>query len=261
MNGIKRGIAGIIGIGIIVGILLFCSGRYGDPLSEVNAKRRAAAYAQKLYPEKSFLVQGVRYMAPFVYIVDVQANESVDTHFSIKVSRWIQVSDQLTEPGVTEHERLVENAWNTGCRMGREAAEQAERILEKELPKYEFCTQYDQGSRKVQIDIGYEPETFETENGYREIPEQYRKFLPLNQRFEPVVLHQVPARLAAVVSWPEDPTEADLKEVLTKMKNVLEENGMPFAYYHITLLHKSETGVKEEIKQIGADNVSAEQIG
>lgn len=261
MKRIKRGIAGIFGIGIIVGILLFCSGGYGDPFSEANARRQATAYAKRLYPEQSFKAQMVYYTAPFVYTVDVQSNESMDTHFSVKVTKWVQITDQLSETSKPEHERLVESAWNTSIRIGREAAEQVEVILERELPEYKFCSQYERGSRKVSVDIGYVPEKFEAQTDYREIPEQYREFLPLDCSFDPTVLQKIPAKLSVVISWPTVPTETALIKTLRKIKRVLEKNEIPISYYHVTLLYETESGRKEDMKRIEADNVSAEQIG
>ncbi|MDO5425556.1 MAG: hypothetical protein Q4F41_17730 [Eubacteriales bacterium] len=244
MKRVKRILAGILGIAIIVGLLLFYDGANGDPLSEAQAKRRAVAYAEKLYPGQTFSAGDALRDGPFVYRVEVRSEESADTHFEVVTRHWTDTSDEVTE-GVAEHERLVESGFNTGFRLGLEAAEQAEQVLKSQTPELTFLNVYGAGEYSVFVELGYP-------DGANFV---------LDQTFSTEILERVPAKFSAQVSWEGTPTEEDLKEVLKKIKTALEEQGMPMAFYDVILVPEGETEYEERLETIVESGIiAAEEI-
>ncbi|MDO5541104.1 MAG: hypothetical protein Q4F83_13740 [Eubacteriales bacterium] len=257
MRKMKRMIAGIMGFVIIFGLLAVYDGACGDPVSKAYAKRQAVTYAEKLYPGQTFKVTGVLYDSPFVYRMQVQSEESRDTHFEIVTRYWTDTSDKLSEDALPEHERLVESRWNTCYRLGAEAAGQAELILQNELPELEFIPLYygiDQNT--VEIDLCFSEENVER----YESSMKYSEYLILDQDFDSSILKNVSARCMAAISWRGTPTEEDLQKVLGQIKNIMEANEMPMAYYNVTLT--PENGTYDEVREnmIESGNVASANI-
>lgn len=246
MKKVKRILAGLLGFAIIFGLLAFYDSQNGDPFSEAHAKRRAVAYAQKLYPGQTFTVEQILYDSPFAYRAVVQSQQSRDTCFDIVTRHWTDTSDRLSGDETPMHEWFVESGRNTCNRMGREAAKQAAFVLQRELPNLELLPVFGIDSDKTEIDLCYP--------GDNEELAKYREYLPLDEDFHPSILQHVPARLAAQVLWPGIPTEEDLRTTLKEIKSAMEAYEMPMTCYDVTLVpegYAENDGLRESILESG----------
>ncbi|MBQ2957239.1 MAG: hypothetical protein IJE08_12335 [Clostridia bacterium] len=70
--------------------------------------------------------------------------------------------------------------------------------------------------------------------------EPYGDAIIRDAAFDPAILSSIPARFSAVVQWPGEPTEADAKDLLIRIKSVLEENGLPMSHYSLVLSDGSD---------------------
>ena len=102
--------AGVGGVVIAAGLLLAADGITGDPLSRAWAERRALAYAERAYPDKTFTVQNSYAGSGFSYGVTVGAEESADTRFDVETRFWL-----LTHGN---EDSMVENRHWTLMRQG-----------------------------------------------------------------------------------------------------------------------------------------------
>ena len=226
----KRIAAGVAGGALVLCLLLAADATYGDPLSRAWANARAVQYAEDLYPGQTFLVAESYNGSGFAYGTLVQSEQSPDTRFDVRTSFWLFTTDDGGEDDPSSHEQLVEQRWNTAYRMGTEAAAQVDAILAEQLPQYEFAAHY--GSSEPQrssfVSLGYDPDE-------GAVPGNYAAYLPLDAAFSKDLLQEVPARLMLQCTWPATPTQADVDEVLAQVKQVMEANGYPFAWYNVTL--------------------------
>lgn len=225
----KRIAAGVAGGVLVLGLLLAADAVYGDPLSRAWAESRAVQYAESLYPGQTFTAVESGGGAGFRYYTWVQSDQSPDTRFDVDTSFWFFTTDD-GGGDVPRHEQLVEQRWNTAYRMGTEAAVQVDAILTEELPQYEFAANYgSQESLKSSfVSLGYDPDE-------GAIPGNYAEYLPLDAAFSKDILQNVPACLMLQCTWPTAPTQSDVDEVLTQVKQVMETNGYRFAWYDVTL--------------------------
>lgn len=99
---------------------------------------------------------------------------SYNTHFEVLMRHWTDISDKLSTGGLSEHDRLVESRWNTCCRMGTEAAEEAGAILKTELSEFEFVPLYGKELNIAAIDLCFS-------NEEEELTERSRKYRQLNR--------------------------------------------------------------------------------
>lgn len=121
-----RVLAGGLGIGIILAVLVLFDGLTGDPLSRAWCDQQALRYARAAYPGQDFTVTESNAGQWFQYGAWVQSTQSADTKFDVLTSFWLQTEGREQE--------LVENRHNTLVRQGREGARQIEALLRKELP-------------------------------------------------------------------------------------------------------------------------------
>lgn len=244
MKRMKRILAGALGFALVLGLLVVSLGLSGDPLSEKQAKRRAVAYAESLYPGQSFIAQYVTRDRPFSYRAEVQSKESEDTRFSVTTDFWVRTSD-VDSSGKADHVILVEEKWNTRYRLGCEAAKLAAAVLMVELPEIRLNPIYGVEQEAVFIELC----------GTEEEWSEYEHLLSVDMPFDPALLERMPARLSAVALWEGEPTEEDMKHVMAQIKEALEEHGMPIAYYEIILLPENSDG-----KGLNSGLVRAEEI-
>lgn len=221
----RRIAAAAAACGLMVILLLAADGWAGDPLSRAWADSRAVQYAQSLYPGQTFTVTESSGGSLFRYTTWVQSEQSPDTRFDVDTRFWLFTSDrqQDSEP---RHQSLVEQRWNTAIRMGKEAAVQVDAILTRDLSQYTFAPAFENCS---QVDVGFE-------GGGQMVPANYVADLPLDGEFTQDILQKVPCRLMLQCIWPSAPSQADLQQVLAQVKQVMESNGYPFAWYNITLV-------------------------
>ncbi|PWM62325.1 MAG: hypothetical protein DBX91_02970 [Subdoligranulum variabile] len=233
----KRRLAGAAGILIVLALLLFVDAFTGDPISRAWAEWQAVRRAENLYPGQTFYVERSSGGGSFIYQVDVQSMESRDTHFTVSTRFWLFVSDRAEE--------LVENGWNTCYRMGEEAAEQAAVALAKQAPELELAAVYGAEKRRVELDLAWEPSA---DGGRLPYTGEYAGVFARDAAFDPAILQKVPSRLCVQVLWNGAPDEEDLAEVQRTVKQVMEDNGFPIAWYDITLVPMDGYDSYEELQ-------------
>lgn len=258
MKNIKRVLAGVLGIGIIIGLLALYDGINGDPFSEANAKKQAVKYARELYPGQTFTAKWALYDSPFTYRVNVQSQESPDTHFDVVTRWWLSLSDTLSPDEEPEHQRLVENGWNTCVRLNNEASALASEIFQNQWPELGLLPIYGVDAHTVNIDLS--PSPFLAAEEQDRIMAIYKEKW-FDQSFDTVLLENAPASLEMQVSWNAIPTEDDAAEILCKAKEIMEANGMPMAYYEVILIPSDALGL-DDAKEYMLDSkaIAAEDI-
>ena len=249
MKKIKRILAGILGVLLLLAPIVLLDSMIGEPFSKFNAARRAEAYAESLYPGQDFSVSGVVCNRPFSFRAEVQSQTSEDTRFSVTTKYYLHTSDG-SEDGVRNHELQVESGWNTLFRMSEEAAELAEAMIRLKLPELELIPLYGVDQNRVFVELCYAENIEMTARA-----EPYQELIVLDASFDPALLSKIPARFSAVVQWDGEPTEADAANVLAQIKAVLEENGLPMSHYSLTLTDGSDE------PDISTGVVPAENIG
>ena len=233
MKMIKRVLAGMLGTILVLGLMATALGLSVDPLSRAWAEKRAIAYAQELYPGQEFFVKAVVKDWPFSYRTEVQSRTSEDTHFSVITDFWVRTSS------AGDHVRMVESKWNTKYRLGEEAAERAAAILMVELPQMRFSPIYGTEERIAFVEM-----------------EGKAAGLTLDMSFDASLMKEYEFSLSAVALCEDDPTEAELKETLNRIRAAMEKHGMMFEFYDITLIRSDGEG-----EALNSEMVSAEKMG
>lgn len=245
MKMMKRVLAGILGSVLVLSLLTSVLGLSGDPLSEEQAKRRAVAYAEEIYPGQTFTVRDVTRDRPFSYRAEVQSADSEDTHFSVTTDFWVRTSDEDSH-GNADHVILVEEKWNTRYRLGKTAAKRAAAIFEVELPEIRFNPLYGVDQDTAFVDLCCIEEEWE----------RYKGDLMIDMPFDEALLEKMPACLSAVVLQEEEPTAEELEEVLVRIRTAMEKYGMMFDFYDITLIRADGEG-----EPLSSEMIAAEDIG
>lgn len=240
----KRRLAAVAGV-LLVLLLLLCVDFFtGDPLSRAIAQRQALRWAEAQYPGQEFTVEYTLHGGRFSYDVQVQSQQSEDTLFYVTTDWWIFCHGD----GLDGYENLVESGWNTCLRMGQEAAQQVEDVLLREAPELKLAGTYSANGidRSVAVDLAWTPEGYQGSDGHpRSWP--YREAFPLDAPFDKAMLTTVPARLCLEILWPDVPDGEDLETVLHTLKQVMEQNGLPMAYYDVTLVPETGYETREEM--------------
>lgn len=255
----KRVLAAAGGLLLVVFLLLCVDFFTGDPLSGAIARRQALRWAEARYPGQEFTVEQTLHGGRFSYTVELQSRQSEDTRFYVTTDWWLFCHDD----GLDGYENAVASGWNTCLRMGQEAARQAEAVLLRDAPQLKLAGNYSARSivRSVSVDLAWTPEGYLGSDGHpRSWP--YREALALDAPFDGALLGTVPARLCLEILWPDVPDGADLEEVLHTVKAVMEQSGLPMAYYDVTLVPETGYETQEELAGLVAHAacIPAEEI-
>jgi len=128
---IKKILAGITGIGLIVLLLLFINSLVGNPVSNALAKKAAQQYIGTNYSDLNLKIQKSNYNFKFgSYFVFVQSSTSEDTAFSIYVDSYGNVIRD-------DYEYEVANNFTTFRRLDEELREIANEMIGGKLD-YDF---------------------------------------------------------------------------------------------------------------------------
>lgn len=223
-----RRLALTVALLLILALLLAFDAMNGDPLSQQWAVHRAIQYAEKLYPDETFhWDQSSTGGQFFNYLVQVQSDQSEDTNFPVQTSFWLLTTDEGIQIEPT-HTFYVDHRWNTAYRLGREASQQIAACLAAQAPQLKLSEAY-RGGDPVEIDFAYTRESGMDTAAYADA-------LPLDAPFDKAMLQKVPTRFCTQIIWEGKPTQADMQNTLRTLKQVLEANGLPVAYYDIALV-------------------------
>lgn len=224
---IKRIAAAFFGVLLVLGLIFFWEYMGdGDPLSVWIGQKRAVAYAERRYPGQTFTV--LPDIAPCGRIwqtnIWVQSDTSPDTCFGVTTRWWLFTEGwEMATP-----ESMVEGRQNTKGRLEREAGEYIAALLKEQLPDLSFSWANFRGADSVYVTLCVQPDGSTDTTPY--LP-----YLPLDVPFAPGLLQNVPGLVELWISWPANPTQQDAEAVLREVKSVLEENGLPVAYYTLEL--------------------------
>ncbi len=128
---LKKILAGALGIGLIVLLLLFVSSFVGNPISNALAKKAVQQYIDTNYSDLNLKIQRCNYNFKFSsYCAFVQSNTSMDTAFSIDVDSFGNVLRD-------DYKYEVANNFTTYRRLDKELSEIAKEIIEGKLD-YDF---------------------------------------------------------------------------------------------------------------------------
>ena len=255
----KRIAAGVAGGALVLVLLLAGDAVYGDPLSRAWAAHCAIRYAESLYPGQTFRVAQSGAGSMFGYLTFVQSEQSEDTWFDVQTDFWFWTTDERFAGEPARHEYYVESGMNTYMRLGREASEEVDAVLEQELPQYQFVIRTDESERGSFVAVCYSPDAAEEE----QLAKQFPELVALDTPFSKDILDKVPSCLRVTGTWPTTPTQAGVDTVLAQVKQVMEANGYHFAWYSLTLTDATapdyQTGLDllAESGDVAADDIPA----
>lgn len=225
---IKRIAAAFFGVLLVLALLFFWE--YigdGDPLSAWIGQKRAVAYAEHRYPGQTFAVLDDTVPCGRIWETNiwVQSDTSPDTCFGVTTRWWLFTESwEAASP-----ERMVEGRQNTKGRLEREAGAYIAALLKEQLPDLSFSWFVNQGADTVYTTLCVQPDGSTDTTPY--LP-----CLPLDVPFTPELLQDIPSLVQLWVVWPGNPTQQEAETVLREVKAVLEANGLPVAYYTLTLI-------------------------
>lgn len=103
-------------------VALFAYTVNGDPISGAWAQQRAIRYAEQRFPGQTFTApKGSWYSYYFNYSVEVQSDQSPDTHFTVETRKWLWLDDYGTTDavtnGVTARQRMEQALTDKAQRM------------------------------------------------------------------------------------------------------------------------------------------------
>lgn len=211
----------------------------GDPVSSAWAQRRAIRYAEQRFPGQTFTTpEGSWYSYYFNYSVEVQSDQSPDTHFTVETRKWLWLDDYGTADAVTD---------------GATARQRMEQTLtDKAQRAFDTMSDLRDLDATLQIELCVEPDA-DSSSGYAPHAEHYRDIIYLDAPMDDAILDKVPSCFDLTIFWPTTATEADVQTVLQKVKQLMEQSDLPMTYYDVTLL--GSDGI------VGSGVVAAENIG
>ncbi|NLW16815.1 MAG: hypothetical protein GX033_04075 [Firmicutes bacterium] len=116
--------AALLAFTLIAGLLWFANGLVGNPLSHLLANRAAKRYVAATYPHLDLELEKARYdFKSGGYYVHVKSPTSVDTHFTLRLSPWGELS-------YDDYEHRVADRFNTLERITGEYRKAVETILD-----------------------------------------------------------------------------------------------------------------------------------
>ncbi len=212
---IKKILAGITGIGLIVLLLLFVNAWVGNPVSNLLAKQAAQKYIDANYSDLDLEIQSSNYNFKFdAYLVFVQSALSQDTAFSIYTNSYGKVLRD-------DYEYEVANNFTTYRRLDAEMRKIAEALIggsldyDFEYTSFQF-TKDDHDlmklERDMKLDISHPP-------------------LPL---------------VADIVLYSEDLSYSKVAEVGKALETILKEENIPVSQYSVRILPLANKPAKED---------------
>ncbi|ACL20493.1 hypothetical protein DesLBE_0931 [Desulfitobacterium sp. LBE] len=212
---IKKILAGITGIGLIVLLLLFVNAWVGNPVSNLLAKQAAQKYIDVNYSNLDLEIQSSNYNFKFdAYLVFVQSSLSEDTAFSIYTDSYGKVLRD-------DYEYEVANNFTTYRRLDAEMREIAKKLI---------------GSR-LDYDFDYISFQFTKED---------HDLMKLERDMKLDISHPPLPLVADVVLYSEDLSYSKVAEVAKALEAILKEESIPVSQYSVRLLPLANKPAKED---------------
>lgn len=201
---VKKVLAGISGIGLIILLLLFVNSAVGNPVSNALAKKAAEQYIDTNYPDLQMQIQTCHYNFKFgAYLAFAQSDVSRDTAFSIYLNGFGNILQD-------DYAHEVSNNFTTFRRLDGELRNIAAAAI----------------ADKLDYDFDYASFQFVKEADIMEL-----------ERDMDLDIHRPPLPLTADVTiFSGDLSHTKIAEVAKAMEKVLAEQNIPVAEYSIRLL-------------------------
>lgn len=201
---IKKILAGIAGIGLIVLLMSFVNSFVGNPVSNTLAKKAAQRYIDKNYKDLNLNIQDSNYNFKFgSYFVFVKSAISEDTAFDIYVDSYGNVISD-------EYEYEIKNNFTTFRRLDKELGVIAKEIIGGNLD-YDF--------ENMAIPFVKEADSVNLE---------------LDMKLD---IHNPPLPLMIDVTlFNSDVSYSKIAEVAKALESVLQEQNIPVREYSIRIL-------------------------
>lgn len=130
-NKILKIFAAVIAFALIGVVLFFINAFCGNPVSYLLAKYSAGQYIEDNFPESDYEIENVSYFfKESQYSAKVKSQSSIDSHFSIKIDFFGNIS-------YVSYEDNVLNKGNTKERISREYFDKVVAVLETDIFPYE----------------------------------------------------------------------------------------------------------------------------
>ncbi|WP_019850349.1 hypothetical protein [Desulfitobacterium sp. PCE1] len=212
---IKKILAGITGIGLIVLLFLFVNAWVGNPVSNLLAKQAAQKYIDANYSDLNLEIQSSSYNFKFgAYQVFVQSALSEDTAFSIDTDSFGKVLRD-------NYENEVASNFTTFRRLDAQMREIAKELI---------------GSR---LDYDFEYISFPFTKDDHDLMKLERD-MKLDIHHPPLPL------IADVTLYSDDLSYNKIAEVAKALEIVLKEENIPVSQYSVRLLPLANKPEKED---------------
>lgn len=230
----KKLLAGIIGIGLIILLLNFVNSLTGNPVSSAWAKKAARQYINTNYSELDVEVESCGYNFKFGhYFVFVQSPTSMDTGFAVNVDSWGNVISDT-------YEYEIENNFTTYRRLDLELRGIAEETIGKKLDE----------------DINHISLSFIEDDDWLT---KFTRDMTLD-------IHQppLPLRINADL-FSDDVSYKKIAEAAKSLETLLKAEGIPVAEYSIHMIPLSDKPAREDqsatwVNSLSVDEFPAEQM-
>lgn len=211
---IKKILAGVFGIALIILLLLFVNSFVGNPVSKALAKKAAQQYIDANYSELNLQIKRCAYNFKFsCYYAYVQSSTSEDTAFSIDVDSYGNVLRD-------DYESEVVNNFTTFRRLDEELREIAEEMISSKL-NYDFDN--------IFLHFAKEADFMELERDMK------------------LDIHNPPLPITVDVTlFSEELSYHKIAEVAKALENVFQEQSVPVDEYSIRLLPLSNKPENEK---------------
>ena len=196
-------------------------------------------YAEQRFPGQTFTApKGSWYSYYFNYSVEVQFDQSPDTHFTVETRKWLWLDDYGTTDAVT-------NGVTARQRMEQALTDKAQRTFDALNDRSDL-------DGTLQVELCVEPDA-DSSSGYAPHAEHYSDVIYLDAPMDEAILDKVPSCLTLTIFWPTAATETDVQTVLREVKQLMEQSDLSMTYYHVTLL--GSDGI------VGSGVVAANAVG
>lgn len=207
---------------LLIYLLYFANALVGNPLSKALSTHTAKKYLQENYADVDFYVDRVSYsFKTGCYYANIKAPDSLDKHFTVCL-------DFLGRVLYDDYTARVENAQNTGERLGNQYREMIDTVLTS--PAYPY---------RKEVYIGYGELAFgdipygETTDTFPVIEEK----LVIDQLYNISKLGEQAGYLTLYIDTEEELNIELAAEMLLQTKRCFDEAGVPFYAIEFVLEH------------------------
>ena len=174
---LRRRVRGWLALALAAALLvaLFAYTVNGDPISGAWAQQRAIRYAEQRFPGQTFTApKGSWYSYYFNYSVEVQSDQSPDTHFTVETRKWLWLNDYGTTDAVT-------NGVTARQRMEQALTDKAQRTFDALSDRSDL-------DGTLQVELCVEPDA-DSSSGYAPHTEHYSDVIYLDAPMDLSLIH------------------------------------------------------------------------